>query len=56
MRRRSAAAWRALPTHQAMVNAVQMPAGMAARLSTDQLVTAVLNYPLFPDALAFNSV
>ncbi|MFI7434467.1 hypothetical protein [Micromonospora haikouensis] len=48
--------WRSLSTHDAMVEAVQIPSATIARMSTEQLTTAVLNYPLLPDALAFNSV
>ncbi|MFY1696884.1 hypothetical protein [Solwaraspora sp. WMMA2101] len=50
------AQWRALGSHQEMVDAVQMPAKTAAVLRTPLLVDAVLAYPLLPDALAFNSV
>ncbi|TDC45644.1 hypothetical protein E1258_30110 [Micromonospora sp. KC207] len=48
--------WRSLGTHEAMVEAVQIPGATVARMSTEQLTTAVLDYPLLPDALAFNSV
>jgi len=50
------AAWAALPDHAAMLRVTQLPAGLAPRLSTEQLVTTVLNYPLLRDAVAFNSV
>ncbi|MFV2017880.1 hypothetical protein [Micromonospora sp. LOL_023] len=50
------AQWRALSSHQEMVDAVQMPDKTAAALRTPVLVDAVLAYPLLPDALAFNSV
>ncbi|WFE22647.1 hypothetical protein O7621_04680 [Solwaraspora sp. WMMD937] len=50
------AQWRALSSHQEMVDAVQMPDKTAAALRTPLLVDAVLAYPLLPDALAFNSV
>jgi hypothetical protein len=48
--------WSKLTTHQAMVDAVQIPAGVVAGMSTERLAGAVLDYPLLPDALAFNSV
>ena len=50
------AAWAALPTHDAMLRATQLPAGTASAMPTDQLVATVLAYPLLRDALAFNSV
>lgn len=48
--------WRSLPSHAAMVDAVQIPRATIAKMNTEQLTTAVLNYPLLPDALAFNNV
>lgn len=48
--------WRSLDTHDAMVEAVQIPRATIARMSTEQLTAAVLDYPLLPDALAYNSV
>ncbi|WP_326550521.1 hypothetical protein [Micromonospora sp. NBC_01813] len=50
------AQWRALGSHQEMVDATQMPDKTAVQLRTPLLVDAVLAYPLLPDALAFNSV
>ncbi|GAA2707020.1 hypothetical protein GCM10010429_18450 [Micromonospora olivasterospora] len=48
--------WSKLATHDAMVDAVQIPRATIAKMSTEQLTTAVLDYPLLPDALAFNNV
>lgn len=50
------AAWAKLKTHQQMVEAVQIPAATIRQMSTGQLADAVLDYPLLPDALAFNDV
>jgi hypothetical protein len=54
--RPGSAAWKALPTHDAMVRVTQLPAGLAATMPTDKLVSTALDYPLFRDAIAFNSV
>ncbi|TDB72400.1 hypothetical protein [Micromonospora sp. KC723] len=48
--------WRSLTTHDAMVDALQIPRPTLARMRTEQLTTVVLDYPLLPDALAFNNV
>lgn len=50
------ARWAALPTHDDMLRATQLPAGVAESMSTEALVTTVLDYPLLLDALTFNSV
>ncbi|HEX8632333.1 MAG TPA: hypothetical protein VF755_29595, partial [Catenuloplanes sp.] len=50
------AAWATLKTHQQMVDAVKIPAETIRGMSTGQLADAVLDYPLLPDALAFNDV
>ncbi|MET9633569.1 hypothetical protein ABZX92_39535 [Lentzea sp. NPDC006480] len=50
------AEWAEFTTHEEMLAAVQLPAGQAAAMSTDQLVTAVLDYPMFWDALAHDKV
>ena len=50
------AGWEALGSHDDMLRATQLPAETAAKMSTDQLVSAVLAYPLMMDALAHNSV
>ena len=50
------AEWAALGTHEDMVGATQLPLGTAETMSTEALVATVLDYPLLPDALAFDSV
>jgi hypothetical protein len=49
------AAWAALPNHDAMLAVTQLPTGLARKLSTDQLVSTVLAYPMFRDMQAFNT-
>ena len=50
------APWAAFTTHKEMREAVQIPQSTAAGMTTESLVDLALRYPLFPDALAFNSV
>lgn len=50
------AAWAALPNHAAMERVTQLPEKTLARMSTDRLAGAVLDYPLLMDAIAFNDV
>jgi len=50
------AAWSGLATHDEMVAAVQIPSATVTRMSTAQLASTVLDYPLLPDALAFDNV
>lgn len=50
------AAWAALPTHDDMLRATQLPARVLAPMSTEGLVETVLNYPLYNDMLAFNDL
>lgn len=45
-------AWRALQTHQEMLNATQIPVGRLQQMSTAGLVDTVLRYPLLGDILA----
>ncbi|HEX5740641.1 MAG TPA: hypothetical protein VFY17_03690 [Pilimelia sp.] len=49
------ARWAAFTTYRQMVDATQMPAGTARRLSTAALVRATLDHPLFGDVLAYNN-
>ena len=49
-------AWAALTSHEDMVNATQLPDGVTKALSTDELASAALDYPLLTDALAFNNL
>jgi hypothetical protein len=49
------AAWFAFTTHEQMVSATQIPTTVLGGMSTHDLVTTVLDYPLFMDRLAFNS-
>ncbi|MBF8186829.1 hypothetical protein ITP53_13965 [Nonomuraea sp. K274] len=48
--------WARLKTREARIRATQLPDGMAAAMTTDDLVSTVLDYPLLSEALAFNSV
>ena len=47
-------AWKALGSHEDMLNACQIPETTLNRMSTAGLVETVLNYPLFGDAWAWN--
>lgn len=48
--------WKALKTHDEMVEVLQIPIGTLKNMSTDDLVETCLSYPLYLDILAFNSV
>ncbi|MEV0382038.1 hypothetical protein [Nonomuraea sp. NPDC050643] len=48
--------WAAMKTHAERIRALQFPDGMAASMSTDDLVSTVLDYPLLHEALWFSSV
>ncbi|WP_157367790.1 hypothetical protein [Alloactinosynnema sp. L-07] len=50
------AGWAALTTHQDMRRVTQLPADVVKRMPTNALVSTVLDYPLFLDALAYNDV
>ena len=47
-------AWKALGSHEDMLNACQIPETTLNRMSTAGLVETVLNYPLFGDAWEWN--
>ena len=47
--------WKALGSHTDMVKACQIPGKRLHTMSTMGLLETVLNYPLFGDALAYNS-
>ena len=49
-------AWRALGSHDAMIAACQVPDSLLAGMPTDALVETILNYPLYGDIFAHNSV
>lgn len=49
-------AWAALQTHDDMLRATQIPAGVLRSMSTAGLIDTVLNYPLYGDMLAFNNI
>ncbi|GGJ80713.1 hypothetical protein GCM10010123_08290 [Pilimelia anulata] len=49
------ARWAAFTSYRQMVDATQMPAATARRLSTAALVRATLAYPLFGNILAYNN-
>jgi hypothetical protein len=48
--------WKELKTHDEMLEVLQIPAEMLQRMSTKNLAQTCLNYPLFPDIWAFNSL
>lgn len=48
-------AWAQFETHQAMLDATQIPTDVLHAMSTKGLVETVLAYPLFGDLLAFNN-
>lgn len=49
-------AWRQLETHDDMLLVTQIPADTLRKLSTKSLVETVLNYPLYGDIFAYNSL
>ncbi len=49
-------AWEALRSHQEMLDVTQIPPEVLERMSTAGLVSTILNYPLFGDFLAFNTL
>jgi hypothetical protein len=49
-------AWQAFTTHEEMVMATQIPANVLDGMTTESLIETVLNYPLFSDTLAYNSI
>ena len=48
--------WEAFTSHEAMVRACQIPEGLLEKLSTEELIDAVLDYPLLGDMRLFNSL
>jgi hypothetical protein len=48
--------WKALNSHEEMLQVVQIPEEVLARMSTRALVETVLDYPLFGDMFAYNSL
>ena len=50
------AKWRKFKTHDQMLRATQIPQDVLTGMSTRGLVQTVLNYPLFGDFLAYNSL
>lgn len=48
--------WRALGSHDDMVEACQIPEKLLREMSTEGLIETVLNYPLFMDMLAYNDL
>jgi hypothetical protein len=48
--------WEAFTSHEAMVRACQIPEGLLKNLSTEELIDAVLDYPLLGDMRLFNSL
>lgn len=49
-------AWEALRSHQEMLDVTQVPDEILGRMSTAGLVSTILNYPLFGDFLAFDTL
>ncbi|SDK21746.1 hypothetical protein [Nonomuraea jiangxiensis] len=49
------AEWARLETHDDMLRVTQLPKDLATSMSTESLVTTVLDYPLLIDVLAFNT-
>lgn len=48
--------WKALKDHDAMLSAIKIDDESLAKISTKDLLEVVLDYPLFDDVLAYNSV
>jgi len=48
--------WKELTTHDQKVEVLQLPVNLLNGLKTKDLLTICLNYPLFPDMWAFNSL
>jgi hypothetical protein len=53
--RPGSAEWKALRTHDEMVQVTQVEESLLASMSDEGLVQTVLSYPLFGDVLAYNS-
>jgi hypothetical protein len=53
--RPGSADWKALQTHDEMVQVTQVEESLLASMSDDGLMQTVLSYPLFGDVLAYNS-
>jgi hypothetical protein len=49
------AEWKNFKTHDEMVAACRIPSEIVKKMTTEQLVNAVMDYPLLIDLLAFNS-
>ena len=49
-------AWKALKTHDEMIQVSQVPEEILKKMSTSGLVETVLNYPLYRDRIAFNTI
>jgi hypothetical protein len=48
--------WEAFETHDQMLEATQIPEGVLSSLTTEELVEVCLNYPLYGDIFAYNSI
>lgn len=48
--------WKELTTHAQMVGVLQIPENILSDISTEDLMQTCLNYPLFLDMFAFNSL
>jgi hypothetical protein len=48
--------WKALKTHDEMLNALQIPENIFKNMTTEDLAQTCLNYPLFPDIWAFDGL
>lgn len=48
--------WKTFQTHQEMVNATRIPKERYANATTQDLLVSALDYPLFGDIFAFNSL
>jgi len=49
-------AWKDLTTHDQMLEVLQIPVEILHKMTTKELAQTCLNYPLFPDIWAFNSL
>lgn len=48
--------WKELTTHKQMLEVLQIPKESLKNMTTVELVYTCLNYPLFPDIWAYNSL
>ena len=48
--------WKTFTTHDEMLKACQIPVSILNKMTTAGLVETVLNYPLFPDMMAYSSI